>query len=243
MPSLPMSETRGRLSFLRTRPLKNPRTEWRCQPVLATMSSMVTPDCRRSIWITRSCLLFAGAGRCLEAAGEAALGLGRAVAVLRLLGMAAADAHVLEFVEGLGTGGREFGDMAPVHEHVVDGAVDRVVSAQAERVLEKGLELGGCHFSRGADKLAPLDAASTAGIALDLHIVGRVVDAHFGDVALHQLRVGGLIARITDDKTMPTHFKDGTLKRDRWPFRQFRRVVGWAGDIGLQTVEHGIDLC
>src|SRR5680860_255659 len=243
MPSLPMSETRGRLSFLRTRPLKNPRTEWRCQPVLATMSSMVTPDCRRSIWITRSCLLFAGAGRCLEAAGEAALGLGRAVAVLRLLGMAAADAHVLEFVEGLGTGGREFGDMAPVHEHVVDGAVDRVVSAQAERVLEKGLELGGCHFAGSADKLAPLNAASTAGIALDFHIVGRVVDAHFGDLALHQLRVGSLITGVTNQEPVATQLKDGAFKGDRWPFGQSRRVVGGIGDVGLQTVEHGIDLC
>ena len=44
------------MSFLRTSPLKKPRTECGCQPVLAMMSSMLAPDCRRSIWITRFCL-------------------------------------------------------------------------------------------------------------------------------------------------------------------------------------------
>ena len=43
MPSLPTSETRGSLSLFFTSPLKKPRTECACQPVLAMMSSMVTP--------------------------------------------------------------------------------------------------------------------------------------------------------------------------------------------------------
>ena len=61
-PSLPTSETRGSLSFFFTRPLKKPRTECGCQPVLAMMSSIVTPECRRSIWITTSCLLCGAVG-------------------------------------------------------------------------------------------------------------------------------------------------------------------------------------
>ncbi len=68
------------------------------------------------------------------------------------------------------------------------------------------------------------------------------MDAHFGDLALHQLRVGSLIAGVTNQEPVATQLKDGALKGDRWPFRQFRRVVGGIGDVGLQTVEHGVDL-
>jgi hypothetical protein len=62
-PSLPTSETRESLSFFFTRPLKKPRTECGCQPVLAVISLIVMPDGCRNIWITRSCLLCEVAAR------------------------------------------------------------------------------------------------------------------------------------------------------------------------------------
>jgi hypothetical protein len=57
--------SRGHLYLILSNPIYivKPRTECGCQPVLAMMSSMVAPDCRRSIWITRSCLLCEGAPR------------------------------------------------------------------------------------------------------------------------------------------------------------------------------------
>jgi hypothetical protein len=82
----------GKLEFFFTRPLKKPRTECGCQPVLAMMSSIVTPDCRRSISTTRSCLLCEGTIRPLALAVEVFRALPRdfATAVLRRRGMLAA---------------------------------------------------------------------------------------------------------------------------------------------------------
>ena len=102
--------------------------------------------------------------------------------------------------------------MAPVHENVVDGAIDRVLGAKAKRALEERLEFRRGHFAGGADELAPLDPAATTDIALDLHVVGRVVDAHLGDLAAHELRVGGFITRVADQKSMVTQFKEGAVQ-------------------------------
>ena len=49
------------LSFLRTTPAKNPRTECCCQPVAFIIAAIVAPRGDRSIVITRDCLVPAAA--------------------------------------------------------------------------------------------------------------------------------------------------------------------------------------
>src|SRR3984893_3684743 len=66
------SETRLRLSFLRTTPARKPRTECCCHSVAMAIDAIVAPTGVRSIAMMRSCLV-PGRAACLDDAGAGRL--------------------------------------------------------------------------------------------------------------------------------------------------------------------------
>src|SRR5438552_3080838 len=106
------------------------------------------------------------------------------------------DAQVLEFAVDLAACCEHFGHVPPIHADLVDRAIDTVGGQESEYRLKEGHELSFAHFSAPHGKVAMANAAESADVAVDRHIVWRVGEYEFCLPAFKEHIVGCLVPGV-----------------------------------------------
>ena len=114
------------------------------------------------------------------------------------------DAEVLELAIDIAAGGQQLFGMAPVHENVVQRALDAGCREIAESLGEKGGEFGAVHLSRGHRERPVMDRAEATRVTVDPHVVGRVGDGRRGTFQAHQCGKGRAIESAATQQPMAT---------------------------------------
>jgi hypothetical protein len=87
--------------------------------------------------------------------------------------------------------------MAPIHEHVVDRAIDAVIGEMTKNGLEKIGKLVFGHFARRHGELGMFNFPGAANVAIDWHIVRRIREDHLGDLPFQEAPIGFRFQRIS----------------------------------------------
>ena len=100
------------------------------------------------------------------------------------------DAEVFQLAVDPAADGQQVFDMTPVHEQIMQRAIDAEGREVATRLVEKGGEFGPIHLARGHRERAMMDRAETAHVTFDRQVVGRVGEHHRGRFVAQQRSEG-----------------------------------------------------
>ena len=97
---------------------------------------------------------------------------------------------------------KQFHLVPPVHEEEVNRAWNRERTQVLAPIAQERGERLRAHLARGHGELFVLDLAQAAGVAVDLHVVGRICDRHLNFLGAEQGQIGGFHQSIPTQQSV-----------------------------------------